>query len=102
MDGTTQSSLLNAESLRAARARRRRRAACEVGALSMLFGCKLMAPHGGLFVLLIPGAVSHALAYLAAIAAGSLLAGLAYAVIKKNSNEAVAEAGEETGAAQRT
>ena len=72
------------------------------GALSMLFGCKLMAPHGGLFVLLIPGAVSHALAYLVAIAAGSLLAGLAYAVIKKNSNEAVAEAGEETGAAQRT
>ncbi len=72
------------------------------GALSMLFGCKLMAPHGGLFVLLIPGAVSHALAYLVAIAAGSLLAGLAYAVIKKNSNEAVAEAGEETGTAQRT
>lgn len=61
------------------------------GALSMLFGCKLMAPHGGLFVLLIPGAVSHALAYLVAIAAGSALAGLAYAVVKQPAAEPSAE-----------
>lgn len=41
------------------------------GALSMYFGCKLMAPHGGLFVLLIPNAINHALLYLLAIVAGS-------------------------------
>ncbi|RJS94138.1 fructose-specific PTS transporter subunit EIIC [Salinisphaera sp. Q1T1-3] len=53
------------------------------GALSMFFGCQLMAPHGGLFVLLIPKAVGHALLYLAAIAAGSVITGLAYAAIKR-------------------
>ncbi|WP_236232166.1 PTS fructose-like transporter subunit IIB [Pseudomonas juntendi] len=54
------------------------------GALSMYFGCKLMAPHGGLFVLLIPNAINHALLYLLAIAAGSLLTAVVYAVIKKS------------------
>lgn len=53
------------------------------GALSMYFGCKLMAPHGGLFVLLIPNAINHALLYLLAIVAGSLLTGVLYAVLKK-------------------
>lgn len=53
------------------------------GALSMAFGAKLMAPHGGLFVLLIPGAISPVLLYLVAIAAGTLLAGVTYAVIKR-------------------
>lgn len=53
------------------------------GALSMYFGCKLMAPHGGLFVLLIPNAVNLALLYLLAIAAGSLLTGVLYALIKR-------------------
>ncbi len=53
------------------------------GALSMAFGCKLLAPHGGLFVLLIPNAMNHALLYLLAIAAGSLLTGVVYAVIKR-------------------
>lgn len=53
------------------------------GALSMYFGCKLMAPHGGLFVLLIPNAINHALLYLLAILAGSLLTAVVYAVIKK-------------------
>jgi PTS system fructose-specific IIC component len=52
------------------------------GALSMLFGCGLMAPHGGLFVLLIPGAISNALMYIVAISAGSALTGLMYATIK--------------------
>ncbi|SDI64768.1 PTS fructose-like transporter subunit IIB [Pseudomonas panipatensis] len=55
------------------------------GALSMLFGCKLLAPHGGLFVLLIPNAINHALAYLAAIAAGSLVTGVLYAMLKRGS-----------------
>ncbi len=49
------------------------------GALSMYFGCKLMAPHGGLFVMLIPNAINHTLLYLLAIVAGSLLTALAYA-----------------------
>ncbi|MDF9618672.1 PTS fructose-like transporter subunit IIB [Pseudomonas entomophila] len=54
------------------------------GALSMYFGCKLMAPHGGLFVLLIPNAINHALLYLLAILAGSLVTAVVYAVIKKS------------------
>ncbi|WP_312270283.1 PTS fructose-like transporter subunit IIB [Pseudomonas sp.] len=53
------------------------------GALVMLFNCKLMAPHGGLFVLLIPNAINHAWLYLAAIATGSILTGVVYAVIKR-------------------
>lgn len=53
------------------------------GALSMAFGAKLMAPHGGLFVLLIPGAISPVLLYLVAIAAGTLLVGVAYALLKR-------------------
>lgn len=52
------------------------------GALSMYFQIKLMAPHGGLFVLLIPGAVNQALLYLLSIAVGSLFIGVAYAVLK--------------------
>ncbi len=54
------------------------------GALSMYFGCKLMAPHGGLFVMLIPNAINHAVLYLLAILAGSLVTGVVYALIKKN------------------
>lgn len=53
------------------------------GALSMYFGCKLMAPHGGLFVLLIPNAINHALLYLLAIVAGALVTAVVYALIKK-------------------
>ncbi|MFL6534477.1 MAG: PTS fructose-like transporter subunit IIB [Pseudomonas sp.] len=53
------------------------------GALSMYFGCKLMAPHGGLFVMLIPNAINHALLYLLAIVAGALLTGVAYALLKR-------------------
>jgi len=53
------------------------------GAISMAIGAKLMAPHGGLFVLLIPGAITPVLGYLVAIVAGTLLAGLAYAFLKR-------------------
>jgi PTS system fructose-specific IIC component len=42
-----------------------------------------MAPHGGLFVMLIPNTINHALLYLLAIVAGSVLTGLVYAVIKR-------------------
>ncbi|MCY1393679.1 PTS system fructose-specific EIIBC component [compost metagenome] len=54
------------------------------GALSMYFGCKLMAPHGGLFVMLIPNAINHALLYLLAIVAGSLLTAVTYALLKRS------------------
>ena len=53
------------------------------GAISMAVGAKLMAPHGGLFVLLIPGAITPVLGYLLAIIAGTLVAGLSYAVLKR-------------------
>ncbi|MGY0614609.1 PTS fructose transporter subunit IIBC [Vibrio sp. FJH11] len=52
------------------------------GALSMLFGAKLMAPHGGLFVLLIPNAITPVLMYLVAIAAGTAVTGFSYAFLK--------------------
>ncbi len=54
------------------------------GALSMAFGAKLMAPHGGLFVLLIPGAITPVLLYLVAIIAGTVLAGVSYAILKRS------------------
>jgi PTS system fructose-specific IIC component len=60
------------------------------GALSMLIGAKLMAPHGGLFVLLIPGAISHVFMYLVTIAIGTVVTGLGYAMIKPRSEAAVA------------
>ena len=53
------------------------------GAMSMWVGAKLMAPHGGLFVLLIPGAITPVLGYLMAIVVGTLVAGLSYAVLKR-------------------
>ncbi|AJR08890.1 PTS fructose transporter subunit IIBC [Photobacterium gaetbulicola] len=64
------------------------------GALSMLFGAKLMAPHGGLFVLFIPNAITPVLMYLVAIAAGTVVTGVTYAFLKKSDEEqmAVAEA----------
>ncbi len=49
----------------------------------MYFGCKLMAPHGGLFVLAIPNAINHALLYLLAIVAGSLVTAVVYALLKR-------------------
>lgn len=54
------------------------------GALSMAFHAQLMAPHGGLFVLLIPGAITPILGYLVAIIAGTLLAGVSYAFLKRS------------------
>lgn len=57
------------------------------GALSMYFGVQLMAPHGGLFVLLIPHAVSHVLLYLLCIAAGSTFVGVGYALVKTGKAE---------------
>ena len=43
------------------------------GALSFVFKCKLMVPHGGIFVLPIPNAVENLGGYLIAIAAWTVV-----------------------------
>lgn len=59
------------------------------GALVAYFHCELLAPHGGLFVLLIPNAINHGLLYLIAIFSGSILTGVSYALLKKKHTELV-------------
>lgn len=63
--------------------------ACMAGAgfsaaLSMLFGCTLPAPHGGLFLLPLAG---HPLRYLLALAAGSLLTAVLFALSRRRAAE---------------
>jgi fructose PTS system EIIBC or EIIC component len=53
------------------------------GALSMVFGSALMVPHGGIFVLFIPNAVTHLLLYAVSIIVGTLVTVAALFVIKK-------------------
>ncbi|MBS9423877.1 PTS fructose transporter subunit IIBC [Photorhabdus caribbeanensis] len=53
------------------------------GAISMAVSAQLMTPHGGLFVLLIPGAITPVLGYLMSIIVGTLLAGFIYALLKR-------------------
>jgi len=53
------------------------------GALSMVMGAELRVPHGGVFVLPIPNAVTHLGAYLLAIVAGTVVSALALAALKK-------------------
>lgn len=53
------------------------------GALSMLFGCTLRAPHGGIFVMAIPNAVGQVGLYIVAIAAGTLVTSLAVMQLKR-------------------
>ena len=55
----------------------------------MLFGSALRAPHGGLFVLLIPGAVTNALMYLLAIAVGTAVGAVLVAAVKRPAAEMV-------------
>ena len=62
------------------------------GALSMLIGAKLMAPHGGIFVLFIPNAISPPLLYLGAIAAGAVTTAVIYLVLKMKASPADAAA----------
>ncbi len=54
------------------------------GALSMLFKCGLAVPHGGVFVLPIPGAVSNLLFYIVSIAVGTVVAAFIVLALKKN------------------
>lgn len=51
------------------------------GALSMVFGCTLMAPHGGIFVFPVVG---NALLYLVALAAGTAAGAFLLGVLKKD------------------
>ena len=51
------------------------------GALSMVFNCTLMAPHGGIFVI---ATIGHPLLYLLAIAVGTIVSTLIMAKLKKN------------------
>ncbi|MDO6586811.1 PTS fructose-like transporter subunit IIB [Salipiger sp. 1_MG-2023] len=53
------------------------------GALSMLLGCKLVAPHGGIFVLAIPNAVTNLAGYAMAIAIGTVITTALLIVLKK-------------------
>jgi PTS system fructose-specific IIC component len=52
------------------------------GGLSMLFGCQLLVPHGGIFAILIPGAAVNLPLYLVAIVIGALATTAAVAVLK--------------------
>ena len=50
------------------------------GALSMAFGCTLMAPHGGIFVV---ATIGNPLMYLLALAIGSVVGMLLLSLLKK-------------------
>ncbi|MCI8320393.1 MAG: PTS transporter subunit EIIA [Dorea sp.] len=50
------------------------------GALSMMFGCTLMAPHGGIFVVPV---MENALMYLVALIAGTLISAALLGLLKK-------------------
>jgi PTS system fructose-specific IIC component len=54
------------------------------GALSMVLGATLKAPHGGVFVLLIPNAVENLAMYVVAILAGTVVTAALLSVVKKN------------------
>ena len=54
------------------------------GALSMTFGCALRAPHGGIFVFPV---VDHALMYVVALAAGSIVGAVILSLLKKTRTE---------------
>ena len=54
------------------------------GALSMAFGCTLMAPHGGIFVVPVMG---NAGMYLVALAVGTVISAILLGLLKKKVNE---------------
>ena len=54
------------------------------GGLSMMFGCTLRAPHGGIFVFPVVGNV---VGYLIALAAGAVVGMLMLGILKKNKTE---------------
>lgn len=52
-------------------------------AISMAFGVELRVPHGGIFVLPIPGAVTHLGGYALALVAGTLVSALLVGLLKR-------------------
>lgn len=54
---------------------------CVAGALSMVFGCTLMAPHGGIFVFPVVG---NSVMYLAALVIGTVVGAVLLGLLKKN------------------
>lgn len=54
------------------------------GALSMAFGCTLMAPHGGIFVFPV---VEHALMYLVSLVIGTIVGAVLLGILKKRVEE---------------
>ena len=58
--------------------------AAAAGALSMAFGCTLMAPHGGIFVFPV---VEHALMYLVALVIGTIIGAVLLGLLKKKLEE---------------
>ena len=56
------------------------------GAISMAAGCELRVPHGGVFVLPIPNAVTNLGMYLVALVAGTVLTAVALGLFKKPAN----------------
>lgn len=60
------------------------------GAISMAAGCLLRAPHGGIFVLFIPNAVTNLPMYIVSILAGTVISTVLLGVLKKPVPEAVA------------
>ncbi|MCC4612993.1 fructose-specific PTS transporter subunit EIIC [Xanthomonas campestris pv. esculenti] len=60
------------------------------GAISMSVGAELKAPHGGIFVLLIPNAVTHLAMYVLALLAGVVVTAIALRVLKQPVADVVA------------
>lgn len=54
------------------------------GALSMIFGCKLAVPHGGLWVVAIPNVVTNLLLYVVAMVVGTIITGVILSIVKKD------------------
>lgn len=57
------------------------------GALSMVLGCTLVVPHGGIWVLAIPNVVGNLLPYIIAMVAGTVVSALIISAIKKTVEE---------------
>jgi len=60
------------------------------GAISMASSVELKVPHGGIFVLPIPNAVTHLGMYVVAIVAGTIVTALAVGLLKRPIREAAA------------
>ena len=53
---------------------------CAIALATLLFGCTLMAPHGGIFVFPVVG---HAWMYLVALVIGTVISALLLGILKK-------------------